>query len=135
MVARTIPATLLVSLLAVASAAQAVGVYQWKDAKGVTHFADAPPPSGRFNARELHAPAPTEATPAAAPAVVPPSAETNCAIARANLARLHARGPIGLDANGDGKPDAVMGDSERATQATLAQRNIATFCGKAPPAP
>ena len=76
-------------------------------------------------------PAPAPATPTAAK----PTSDSNCAIARANLARLQAGGTIGLDANGDGKPDAVMGDSERASQATLAERNIATFCDTSKPAP
>jgi hypothetical protein len=123
-------------LLGLFSAAHAVGVYQWKDSRGVTHYADAPPPSGAFHARDLHAPAATsDPAPASAAAVAAkPTAADNCAVARANLARLQAGGTVGLDADGDGKPDTVMGDSERADQATLAQRNIATFCGPSAPA-
>ena len=132
-------AVLVPLLLGLAGVAHAVGVYQWKDAKGVTHYADAPPPAGAFHARDLHAPAAT-AAPApvvapAAPTAATPASDSNCTIARANLARLQAGGTIGLDANGDGKPDAVMGDSERASQATLAERNIATFCNASQPAP
>ena len=145
----------LALLLGLSCAAQA-GVYRWKDAKGVTHYADAPPPSGTYNVRELHAPpaavpAPAAARPASdpAPAAVDPVAEsapaaatpanpaadTNCTIARANLASLRSDSPVGVDADGDGKPDVVMADSERAGQATLAERNIATFCNASQPAP
>jgi hypothetical protein len=148
----------LLLLLGLTSGAQAVGVYQWKDAKGVTHYADAPPPSGRYDARELHAPAastgpaPAAAIPtrpaadaqAAVAAVEPAPAATtppqpanaaNCTTARANLGILKTDGPIGVDANGDGKPDAVLSDSERASQATLAESNIATFCNPSQPSP
>jgi hypothetical protein len=34
---------ILVLVLASATA-QAAGIYQWKDAKGVTHYTDTPPP-------------------------------------------------------------------------------------------
>jgi hypothetical protein len=136
-VRRSSAAVLVPLLLGLVGAAHAVGVYQWKDARGVTHYADAPPPAGTYHARELHAPAATpESAPApAAPTAAKPTTDSNCTIARANLARLQAGGPIGLDADGDGKPDAVMGDSERASQATLAERNIATFCDTSKPAP
>jgi hypothetical protein len=138
MAARLSSAAVLVSLLVLglADVAHAVGVYQWKDAKGVTHYADTPPPSGDFQARELHAAAGTRAAASAiAPAAAKPTSDGNCTIARANLARLQAGGALGLDADGDGKPDAVMDDSERANQLTLAERNIAKFCAASDSAP
>lgn len=49
----------LASTLLAAGAAQAAGVYQWKDAQGNTHFTDTPPPAGTTQA--------AAAKPAAAP--------------------------------------------------------------------
>lgn len=137
-----IPALLALCLGAVAFPAAAGEVYQWKDAKGVTHYSDAPPPKGRYEARDIRqrgiqrdgtaaaaAPAPASA---AKPA---PDANANCTLARTNLQRLQAGGDIGLDANGDGKPDATMDAAERARQTGLAEANIRSFCAAAPTAP
>ena len=138
MAIRHAPAALLVPLLlGLATTAQAVGVYQWKDAKGITHYADAPPPRGVFHSRDMTAPpAPAATQPAAAPvAPVKPTAESNCTIARSNLDRLKSTSPIGPDADGDGKPDSVMSDSERTSQLALAERNIASYCVAAPALP
>jgi hypothetical protein len=124
-------------LAAVAAAGLACGiasagdVYQWKDAKGVTHYADAPPPKGQYQARDVHhrdGEAPAPGTAAA------PVTDKNCALARTNLDRLNTGGDIGLDANGDGKPDAPLSDAERAKQIELAQANIQTYCKQAPAA-
>jgi hypothetical protein len=122
-------------LAAVAGALLACGVasagdvYQWKDAKGVTHYSDAPPPKGQYQARDVHhrddeAPA-ASANPA-------PVTDKNCALAKTNLDRLKTGGNIGLDADGDGKPDAPLGDAERTKQMELAEANIRTYCKQAP---
>jgi hypothetical protein len=66
-----------------------------------------------------------------APADAPkpkPSDASQCALARTNLERLQAGGNIGVDADGDGKPDAPMSAAEQAKQAELAQRQIHVFC-------
>lgn len=48
---RTIAGTLALTLAALLCAASAgAQVYKWKDAKGVTHFSDTPPPSAREKA-------------------------------------------------------------------------------------
>ena len=114
-------------LLLCAPLAWAGDLYQWKDARGVTHYADAPPPKGQFRSRDLHirdgeAPAPQEAS---APA---PSASANCTLARTNLQRLKGGGELGLDADGDGKPDGPMDAAERTRQGELAQRQINVYC-------
>lgn len=138
MAIRPHPAALLAPLLLglastnVAQANQDVGVYQWKDARGITHYGDAPPARGTFRTRALHAQDPV--APATPPSPAAPAKATpadNCAIARANLERLKTIGPIGLDADGDGKPDAVMDAAQRGSQAALAERNITTFCAPA----
>ena len=38
----------LLACAALNAQAQSNGVYKWKDAKGVTHYSDTPPPDGRY---------------------------------------------------------------------------------------
>lgn len=114
-------------LLGAAAPVQAGEVYQWKDAKGVTHYSDAPPPKGQYQARDLRHRA-VDAAPATGSEKVTTAASANCTLARSNLDRLKVGGDIGLDANGDGKPDAPLSDEARAQQTRLAENNIKTFC-------
>lgn len=128
MAARNWSAPVIAALLLACTAASAGDLYQWKDAHGVTHYADAPPPKGAFKARNLEI-RDGQAAPAAADAVKPkPSDASQCALAQTNLQRLQTGGDIGVDANGDGKPDAPMSASEQAKQTELAQRQIHVFC-------
>ena len=57
-------------LLAVAAPPLTAGeVYSWKDARGVTHYSQTPPPAGtRFEVRGIRNDAPATPAPAAAPA-------------------------------------------------------------------
>ena len=133
-------ATFACLLLAGTALAQAGKVYQWKDAGGVTHYSDEPPPKGQYESRKVASDAgkPLEASPAetALPAATTPApaskgeqvAMANCATARSNLARLQAGGDIGLDADGDGKPDAPLDAGAVAKQTELAQANINRYC-------
>jgi hypothetical protein len=116
-----------VLLLAGTSSVAAGDLYQWKDAKGVTHYADAPPPKGAFKARNV-AVGDGQVPPAAAVPTAAPPVGSECALARTNLERLQAGGAIGLDADRDGKPDAVMSAADQATQKELAERQIHAFC-------
>lgn len=128
MAARNWSAPVIVALLLACTAASAGDLYQWKDAHGVTHFADAPPPKGTFKTRNVDI---RDGQAAAAPAdavKLKPSDASQCALARTNLERLQAGGNIGVDANGDGQPDAPMSAAEQAKQAELAQRQIHVFC-------
>jgi hypothetical protein len=115
--------------------AQADGLYQWKDAKGVTHYSDAPPPKGQYQARNIQVrdgqkPAVVEDT------KVTTTASANCTLAQSNLKRLQAGGNIGPDANGDGKPDTTFTAQQLVEQTQLAQKNIQSYCTpKAAPAP
>lgn len=120
-------ASLLVSQGGLFAPARAGEVYQWKDASGTTHYSDAPPPKGAFQSRDIRQ---RDGTPAltATPAQPTTAANANCTLARTNLDRLKAGGNIGLDADGDGKPDAPFSDEQRAQQTALAERNIKTFC-------
>lgn len=135
-------ACLAVALLLAAGPLAAQTVYTWKDAKGVTHYSDSPPPKGKYSDRQVKAPAPatpaatsstpaTATTPAAAAAQNdrPPMTDDEiCAQARRNLANLQGDAPVGPDADGDGKPDSTLGAEERAKQRELAQTAIATNC-------
>jgi len=120
-------AVVAVALLA-CGVASAGDVYQWKDAKGVTHYSDAPPPKGQYQARDVRHrddEAPAASTDAA------PVTDMHCAQAKTNLDRLKTGGDIGLDANGDGKPDAPLSDFQRKKLTELAETNIRTFCKQA----
>ena len=126
-------ALLLGMLCALAGTAAWAGeIYQWKDARGVTHYSDAPPPKGTFRARKLStgavAPAETAATAASKTPAAPRPATDQCAVARANLTRLRGSALVGLDANGDGVPDATMTDAQRAEQITLAEKYLVDRC-------
>ena len=113
----------------VLSPAFAQQVYSWKDAKGVTHYSDAPPPKGQYQARDVSH-RDVEATAASTNSA--PVTDKNCALAKTNLDRLKTGGDIGLDANRDGKPDAPLSDAERTKQTELAEANIQTYCKQAP---
>jgi hypothetical protein len=121
---------LAATLLVLALPALAGEVYQWKDAKGVTHYSDAPPPDTAYKNRVVKQNVPAPAQAAAAPAEDP-----RCATARTNLERLKGNGPVGLDANGDGQPDTEMTATERAQQVQLAELTLKTNCTPVPAKP
>jgi hypothetical protein len=116
--------------LLLAAPAFAGTVYQWKDAKGVTHYSDSPPPAQRDvqNRHLKDGPAPTEAA-------AQPKEDPNCVTARSNLARLKGSQPVGLDANGDGKPDSEMSPEDRAKQVQQTEQMLKNFCDKPAAAP
>ena len=114
----------LLACLAFAAQAQSNGVYKWKDAKGVTHYSDTPPPAGRYG---------NVAPDASARVAAPAKPDPRCATARTNVERLKTGGAdIGLDANGDGKPDATMTAEQRGAQLKLAEAAVAAYCNPAP---
>ena len=128
-----------VALLLAASPLMAQTVYTWKDAKGVTHYSDSPPPKGKYSDRRIDAAPPTPTTPvaeattpaadAAARKEKPPMADDAvCAQARLNLARLQGNAPVGPDAVGDGKPDSTLSAEDRVKQRELAQAAITAKC-------
>jgi hypothetical protein len=119
-----LPACLL-ACLAFTAHAQSGGVYKWKDARGVTHYSDTPPPTGRYGNVQ---PDPS--------ARVAPAAKVDprCATARANIAQLKSgRSDIGLDADRDGKPDKPLDAAQRADQLRMAEASERTFCTPATP--
>lgn len=105
-------------------------VYQWKDAKGVTHYSDSPPANQPHKTRELSLkPASTTAAPNKA------VANSDCSNARANLKLLQGTAPVSIDENKDGKPDRELTTDERSKRTRLAESQIETYCGDtaAPP--
>lgn len=141
---------LAASILVLAATAQAQTVYTWKDAKGVTHYSDAPPPKGagkpQVKTVAASAPAtPAAATPAAQATPAPgtitaataavakaasdaAAANARCSQARANLAALQGTAPVGPDADGDGKPDSTLSADDRAKQVAAMQAAIQRDC-------
>src|SRR4051812_21150389 len=116
-------AACLLAVVAVGAQAQSQGVFKWKDAKGVTHYSDTPPPSGKYGNVEANAAARVAAPKSAEPV------DARCLTARTNIDRLKTGGAnIGLDANHDGKPDAPLSDAQRADQLRLAEASARNFC-------
>ena len=100
-------------------------VYQWKDARGVTHYTDTPP-AGAHRSRAISNRGSTPTAPAAAT----PAKDSRCEDARGNLERLGSGQPIGFDDDGDGKPDRNLTDQERAAQTELNQAAVKAWCGQ-----
>ena len=116
----------IVLLLLVPAIALAGGIYQWKDASGVTHYSDTPPPSA-YKQRNIYNPDP-DAPPAANKA---PAENPACTTARNNIALLQNNQTVRMDSDGDGKPDKVLDDKGRANQLALAQAMLNANCGSA----
>ncbi|QDA56918.1 DUF4124 domain-containing protein [Thermomonas aquatica] len=121
-----IAAVLLVATAATATAQQRV--YQWKDASGVTHYADMPP-SQSHKTRDID----NKSGNAAEIATVKAVESQPCMDARANLLRLQGGQALGVDTNGDGKSDRELSASERSSQTELNQAAIKAYCPPAKP--
>jgi hypothetical protein len=117
-------------LLAVACAPVLAGtIYQWKDAKGVTHYSDSPPPNQRVKDRRID----SRGEPLAEATAVGKSVENpQCTTARLNLQILAGNTGVQQDTDGDGKPDKVLGEDDRATQRELATAAVKAYCTPVP---
>ena len=128
----------LASLAPLHAQQQASEVYEWRDASGTVHYSQTPPPKGAYQARRITtsgsaAPAAgaAAATPAATTAAAPASdrgASAECVRARGNVAALQSKAPVQQDTDGDGKPDTVLDDAQRASQLNLAQAAVQAYC-------
>lgn len=111
----------------VSHAQQTAGeVYQWKDAKGVTHYSQTPPASGRYQQRvitrgQIASPVVTATSTAAAE-------NPQCTSAKHNIAAFDSGAPVAQDTNGDGKADTTMNDEQRAAQRALAEAAVKAYC-------
>lgn len=120
-------------LLAAATAATAAAtqsnpqqqrVYQWKDAKGVPHYTDVKPKqSHETRDIDTQTGSPAETGPAK-----PKVESEQCHNARTNLLRLQSSDSVGVDTNGDGKPDRNMSADERKAQLDLNQAAVKAYC-------
>lgn len=118
-------AVALAAVVLVALPANAGEIYQWKDAQGVTHYSDSPPPNREYKNRTItNSGAATVAT----AQKVAPAENEQCTTARNNLKQLQGEAPVGIDADKDGKPDTVMNPEQRASQTELAQAALKVHC-------
>ena len=115
---------LAAGLLVLALPAAAGEIYQWKDARGVTHYADSPPPNQAHKSRTIT----SQGAPVTAAAAKPVAANSDCSNARSNLAILQGTGEVGIDEDKDGKADRNLTALERANRTRLAEASIKTYC-------
>jgi len=125
----TLAALLAAGLLAMPAAASEV--YQWKDANGVTHYSDTPPPAGSDHSVRFISQAGTASRATESPGDEAQPENEACQIARNNLEMLRSDGPVGEDSDGDGVPDAELDAAQRQAQLQLAEASIRVHC-KAP---
>ncbi len=112
--------------LAIALPAVATELYQWKDASGVTHYSDSPPPAGAdYQNRTIRDSGAASAAPEVAET---PVQNSQCTTARGNLALLQGEGPVGIDTDDDGKPDTEFTAEQRTAQSRLAEAAIKVHC-------
>lgn len=125
-IARPVAVALALLLMAAPGLAQQQRVYQWKDAKGVTHYTDLPPAQAH-SSRDINNRGGTSEV-----ATVKPVENEQCTNSRSNLARLQANQAVGVDTNGDGKSDRNLSSDERASQIELNQAAVKAYCPAKP---
>lgn len=133
--------TVTLALLTLSVAAQAQDqVYHWVDDKGVSHYADSPPPGDETAVREVavqhSGPALAAQTDAntAASASAPPSNQSIadsrkqlCERARQNLVTLQGKTDVVQDTDGDGVNELLDAD-QRQAELKRAQGAITAYC-------
>ena len=124
---RTVATALALLLAAAPTLAQQQRVYQWKDAKGVTHYTDLPPTQAH-KSRDIDNKGNTPEI-----ATVKPVENEQCANSRSNLTRLQTNQAVGVDTDGDGKSDRTLSSDERASQIELNQAAIKAYCPASKP--
>ncbi len=118
-------AVLAAAVLLVALPLSAGELYQWKDANGVTHYADAPPSRGSYQNRRITDAGAGTANAASAEA---PVENSQCLTARANLALLNGDGPVSMKGDTEGAEPTAMGTEQRAAQKRLSEAAIKAYC-------
>lgn len=118
-------AGLLAATISAVGPASAGEVYQWKDAKGVTHYADSPPSNQAHKSRTIN---PLGAAAVAAAAGKPVAVNADCSNARGNLTILQRQGEVGIDEDKDGTNDRNLTAQERADRIKLAEAGIKIYC-------
>ncbi|SEK43994.1 protein of unknown function [Pseudoxanthomonas sp. GM95] len=124
---------LILSALLASPLACAQSMYQWKDAQGVTHYSDVPPPKSNLEGKQINAADAMARGSAPATAQAAPAENAQCSSARLNQKILANSAPV-RQMGADGKPGAVLSDSERAGQRDLADAAVKAYCTPAAPA-
>ena len=139
------------SLACVAGLAGAQQIYKWKDANGVVHYSQTPPPTGSThytrmrltsqpdvssvapaspNTEGTSAPDTSAATQSAAQAGTQPDTPSNraelCKQLSSNIALLQSKQPV-VTGGSDGKQQ-VMSDDARESQLATARAQQAQYC-------
>lgn len=116
-------------LAASAAGASASEIYQWTDARGVTHYSETPPPAGTpYQTRQITDTGASTRAAAPAPAQEAP-VNPQCTTARSNIEILLGEGPVQQD---DGRGNArELSADERANQLELAQAAVRAYCDDA----
>jgi hypothetical protein len=139
---------LALGLALVAGPVAAAQVYKWKDANGVVHYADTPPPKGTESSQVAVKPDPippadatatpaTATAPATAGAAGAPSPEAQaqvavlrkqaCENARARAQQLASLPSVAMDLNKDGTPEQLNAE-QHAAELTRANQAVANYC-------
>ncbi|UNK41886.1 DUF4124 domain-containing protein [Luteimonas sp. S4-F44] len=130
--------TLLCLVLPICTA-WAGDVYTWKDAAGVTHYSQTPPPSGvRYQLRTVRQDAaetgtrnpsgetPVVPVPTTTPAPDAGSLQAQCALAKDSVAALETDAPV-RQAGDDGQL-RELSPAERIDQLALARAALRAYC-------
>jgi hypothetical protein len=126
-----IRACALLVLATACTTALAGKIYQWKDAQGVTHYADSPPPNQQAKDRRID----DRGAPVVESTVAGKSVENpQCTTAKLNLQVLAGDSRVQQDTDGDGKPDKSLNDEDRANQRGLAEAAVKAYCTPPPAA-
>jgi len=104
-------------------------VYQWKDAKGVTHYADSAP-AQTYKKRDINA---RSGTAIEVVEAKKSAKDVSCDNARINLTTLRGTGSVGIDNDGDGKADGNLTAEQRANQIELNEAMLKANCSAADP--
>ena len=125
---RPLAIALALTVAAAPALAQQQRVYQWKDANGVTHYADMPP-TQTHKSRDID----NKSGNAAEVATLKTAESPQCLDARANLKRLQGGETLGIDTNGDGKSDRELSAQERSSQTELNLAAVKAYCPSSKP--
>lgn len=113
-------------LAMVAMGSNASEIYQWTDARGVTHYSESPPPAGTaFQTRRITDSGASTQAVDPAPTQAEEAADPQCATARSNIEVLQGEGPVHQE-DGDGTRE--LDADERANQLELAQAAVRAYC-------
>lgn len=134
----------LLAAVAATAGHSADKVYKWKDANGVVHFSDAPPPKGtEFNnvrivnqsaaITQTQTPPPAADAAAAtgtdeAKAVADSGNAARCASAQDRVALLSSAQPLTVQQDGKYVP---MAAADRAAELNIAKATVASLCSAA----